>query len=280
MERKKKLKQKGISLMFTFILTLLLIVLLVCLDLNFGVFHDKSIIRKVNESNYYNEIYKELNKKAEKLVTEAGFPVSALQDVITLERVYINGKQYVETTLRGEKMEISTVKLQDKLLENMNEYLAGSNILLNKELTSGMEGLATDIDRMYQQGIRLEYIRYLAEYRLKYLSFIRWFLPGILLMIGAVSYFLIRMHPFRHRGIRYIDYALNAASLLAIGTAVYMLRSGFVKQTGITPEYYRNFLSLSLRWDYQVLLYLGCIGVAISLVLITLIGFMKNRISA
>jgi hypothetical protein len=67
MEQKKKLKMKAISLVFTFLLTMLLIVLFICLDLYFGIFDDKSILRKVNESNYYNEVHKVLNSEAESL---------------------------------------------------------------------------------------------------------------------------------------------------------------------------------------------------------------------
>jgi hypothetical protein len=278
MEQKKKLKMKAISLLFTFLLTMLLIVLFICLDLYFGIFHDKSILRKVNESNYYNEVYKVLNSDAEKLVTEAGLPASVMKDVISLERVYINGKLYTEAALQGRTADISTTKLREKLIENINSYLAGADIFQEQELVVGVDELVTDVEQMYLQGIRMEYIHYLAEYRLKFLSALRWVIPLILLLGCVICYFLINMHPYRHRGIRQIDYALNASSILVIVTAVVLLNTGKYMRSEVTPEYYRNFIDLSLQWNFQVLLYLGCIGVALSLVLITLIGFMKNRI--
>ncbi len=280
MEHKKKLKVKAISLVFTFLLTMLLIVLFVCLDLYFGVFHDKSILRKVNESNYYNEVYKVLNTDAEALVTEAGLPASVMEEVITLERVYINGKQYIEAALQGRTADISTAKLREKLLENINSYLASADILQEQEVAAGVEGLVKDVEQMYLQKIRVEYIHYLTDYRIKFLSALRWVIPLLLLLIGVTCYFLIKIHPYKHRGIRQIDYALNAASVLAIGTAVYLLTTGNYIKSGITPEYYSKFISLSLQWDFQVLLYLGCIGAAVSLVLMTLIGFMRNQISS
>lgn len=279
MER-KKLKMKAINILFTFLLTLLLIVLFLCLDLYFGVFHDKSILRKVNESNYYNEVHKVLNTEAEGLVTEAGLPASVMKDVITLERVYINGKQHIEIALQGREADISTVKLREKLLENINGYLAGVNIFQDKDLSTDVEELVTEVEKMYLQGIQMEYIHYLTNYRIKFISSLRWVLPVLLLSIGVICYFLINMQPYKHRGVRQIDYALKASSILAIGTAVYLLATGKYEQSGITPEYYRRFISLSLQWDCQVLLYLGCIGAAVSLVLITLVGFMKNRIRA
>lgn len=278
MEQKKKLKMKAISLLFTFLLTMLLIVLFICLDLYFGIFHDKSILRKVNESNYYNEVYKVLNSDAEKLVTEAGLPASVMKDVISLERVYINGKLYTEAALQGRTADISTKKLREKLMENINSYLAGADIFQEQELVAGVDELVTDVEQMYLQGIRMEYIHYLAEYRLKFLSVLRWVIPLILLLGCVICYFLINMHPYRHRGIRQIDYALNASSILVIVTAVVLLNTGKYMRSEVTPEYYRKFIALSLQWNFQVLLYLGCIGVALSLVLITLIGFMKNRI--
>lgn len=279
MERKMKIKQKAIGLVFTFLLTLLLLVLFVSLDLYFGVFHEKSIIRKINESNYYHEVYKELNTEAESLVNQAGLPTSVLAEVITLERVYISGEKYVESTLRGQTSEIATDKLREDFIHGVNEYLVSENILQNKELTAGVEGLATDIEQIYLQGIQLEFIHYITNYRQKYLSAIRWVIPIIILCISVICYFLIKMHSYKHRGVRQIDYAVNASSILAVGVAAYLLLTKRYEQPEITPEYYRNLLSLLLQWNYQVLLYLGGIGAALSMILITLVGYMRNRLN-
>ncbi|MDF2612050.1 MAG: hypothetical protein K0R92_3524 [Lachnospiraceae bacterium] len=93
---KMQIMQSIISSIFAFLLSLLFILLFLGTGLAFGLFSDRIILSKVNESNYYNEVHQELNERAEKIITEAGLPSTVLTDVISLERVYIGGTARTE----------------------------------------------------------------------------------------------------------------------------------------------------------------------------------------
>lgn len=267
-----------LSLSFAFFLTLLFLIFNLSMGLSFGLFNDKSITKAMNESNYYNAVHKALNSYSEELVTEAGLPVSILEEVFTTQRLYIAGKNYVEQVLRGEESDTKTDKLQKKFSENLEHYLDQEKILETEELQNGTSDLITKLEVEYKAAVSLPFARYFTEYKRQYNTFLRILLPIIIVFISVICYFVIRIHRYRHRGLRYIVYALMAASLLTIVAAVYLLLTKQYTGAVITPDYYKNFLQEYLRWSVTVFLYIGGIGLTISVGLISLISYLKNGI--
>lgn len=265
--------------LFTFLLTIQLAILLLLIGFGIGVFHDTTIIQKVNESNYYNEIHKEMNTIAEELMIEAGLPVTVLSEVITLDRVYISGKYYIEDTLAGRYATPTTTNIREKLSANMDQYLEEQGVLPSDELDSDVEHLLNEVEQVFQKGIQFEFVDYIASYKASYMHLLKIALPIVLCMIGVLCYFILRMNRYPHRGVRMIVYATIAASMMSILTASYLLLSGQYDKVEASPDYYRKFLVLLLQWDIKVFLYLGLMGLVIAIVLINLVGYMKNRIS-
>lgn len=265
---------------FAFLLTLFFAILLVCLGFDIGVFNDRIIIQKVNESNYYNEVHKELNERAGELVTEAGLPVSVLTDVISLERVYVNGKYYIEDTLAGNEPVIKTDRIREDLTNNIDSYLQEQEIARTQELNTGVEEVISETEEVYRQGIQLELMNYITEYKTSYTNLMKIVLPILVILSGVLCFFLIKMNKYKHRGVRQIAYAVIASSSMAILTSAFLLLTRQYTKVEASPDYYYNFLVNYLKWDMKVLLYLGFMGVIISIILITLVGYLKNRISA
>lgn len=263
---------------FAFLLTILFAVLFVCVGFGMGVFNDRIIIQKVNECNYYNEVHKELNKKAIELVTKSGLPASVLTDVITLERVYVNGKNYIEGTLAGNEPVIGMDKIREDLTNNIDMYLKVQKIERTEELNAGVEGIISEIEQVYGQGIQLELIRYYMEYKASYRKLMKLVIPIDVVLIAVLCYFLIRMNKYKHRGVRQITYATIASSSMTILTSFFLLFTGQYAKIDTAPDYYYDFLVRYLQWDIKVFFYLGFMGIVISITLITLVGYLKNRI--
>ncbi|MDF2801521.1 MAG: hypothetical protein K0S61_1424, partial [Anaerocolumna sp.] len=163
---KMQIMQSIISSIFAFLLSLLFILLFLGTGLAFGLFSDRIILSKVNESNYYNEVHQELNERAEIIVTEAGLPITVLKDVISLERVYIGGKYFIEDTLTGKDTVINTEKVREQLEQNINQYLTEEEVTKTEELEAGIYEIILRVEQEYKRGIQFQFIIYLAEYKL------------------------------------------------------------------------------------------------------------------
>ncbi|MHB8130880.1 MAG: hypothetical protein ACYDEX_18015 [Mobilitalea sp.] len=265
------------SCMFAFLLTLLFVTLYVCFGFGLGVFNNRSIISNINESKYYSNVCDELNKKAEKSISKAGLPSTVLKDVITLERVYVGGDNYIQNSLKGKEPQIKTEKLMEALSANIDHYLQQEEINQTSELKAGIEELISAIELEYKSGIQLQFVNYITEYKIKYINLMKVIVPMLIVLIGILCFFLIRMHQYKHRGIRYITYALISSSWIIIIAAAYLLMVKSYTKVMLTPDYYHDFLAAYFKWDIIVFIYMGGIGLTIAMALISLIGFLKRR---
>ncbi|MDD3173962.1 MAG: hypothetical protein PHF63_10020 [Herbinix sp.] len=278
MKHKKSRMQAVISCIFALILTLLFITLYVCFGFSLGVFSNRSIIEELNRSNYYNEVYDTLNKNAEELVIKAGFPATVLENVITIERVYVGGRNYVNGVLAGEEPQINTDKFRSDLTSNFDQYLTKQGITRTDDINTGVEAMISEIENEYKSSIQLQFVNYIIEYKTHFMNLMKVIIPVVTILIGILCFFLIKMRKYKHRGLRYINYALIASSCMTILAGAYLLVTKQYEKVNVTPDYYNNFLTAYLKWDIMVFMYLGGIGLLISALLISLTSFVRNRI--
>ncbi|HBY71570.1 MAG TPA: hypothetical protein DEG06_04935 [Lachnospiraceae bacterium] len=279
MEKKQKLMQRIISSIFAFLLTMIFVSSFTLTGLYYGVFNNRIILSKVNESNYYNEVYKELQDRAEGILQEAGLPLNVLSDVITLKRVYVGGKYYIEDTLSGKEPVINTDKVRSQLEQNIDQYLTEEDISGTKELDTGIEEVIRKIEQEYKRGIHFQFIDYIAEYKASFMRLLRIAIPILILLASVIIVLLIKIHRYKHSGIRYIAYAMIASSCIVISSSAFLLITKSYEKMKQLPFYYGRFLTNYLKWDIQVFLYLGGIGMLLAILLITLVAYLKKNIT-
>lgn len=267
------------SCTFAFLLTLAFFTLTVCIGLGIGVFNRQSVTNKLNESDYYNNLYDELYKKADEIVLQAGLPENVLKNVITLEKVYAGSSNYVNRTLEGKKPEISTDNLKKNLRNNINRYLSKQGISQTDEVESGIDGVTERVQQEYRNVVRLRFINYYSEYKSEFWNLMKFVIPFQMILIGILCFFLLKIHRHKHRGLRYINYALISSSLLMTLISACMLLYRGYEKLNIMPYYYRDFLKVYFKWDIQVFLYIGVLGLVFSGLLISLTRFLKKRSS-
>lgn len=277
MRHDRSLMKTLISSSFSFLLMILLVVLFVDFGLNLGFFNSKSIISTINKTYYYDKVYAETNKRAEEIVLQAGLPVTVLTDVITLDRVYIGGNNYVNGTLHGKKPKINTDKLKSDLKNNIDKYLKEQQITSTSQIATTQAKVVSRIEKVYLTGVQLKYVDLLMAWK-AHLGRIMLILLPLLIFIGAfLCYFLLRLHKNRHRGLRYMNYALISASILILAAAEFLLCRKDYEKLNVVPGYYKDFLIAYYRWDIQVFLYIGGIGILMAVVLISFTRFLRNK---
>lgn len=279
MKNKTNRLQSAISSVFSFLLTILFLLLLLLLGLISGAFNDRVVKLKVNESNFYNETYSLIYSRAEAIVEDAGLPDSILKDAVTLERVYIGGKYYVEDVLVGKEPAYKTDKLKADLETNIQSYLKEQNIVITDDLKTGMNELTERIVQEYRRGIQFDFIYSISKAKSSYLRLITVALPVIAGLMAVIILFLLRIHKYKHRALRYINYSVIAASALTGITAITLLLLKVYNNISVQPKYYNAFLRDYFRWDIQVYLYLAGLGGVLAALLFILTGQMKNNIS-
>ncbi len=269
--------KKLLSCIFSFMLSLSFSALFVLIGLQLSVFNNRLILDQINESGYYYEVQKELDNSASAILEDAGMPTELLSGVITLERVYLDGRNYMEEALAGEPAAPETEKLTNVLKQNIDKYLESNSIERTEEFDTGIDALISSIGQEYERVIQFRFIRYLGEYKIYYRNILIKAFPMILCLAVFLSVLLIRMHRYRHRGIRYITYALTASSCSIAIFSCYLLISKVSNRIVASPDYYKRFITGYFKGNLQVFLYLSGFGILLSIFLIILTGYLKKR---
>ena len=270
-------QQTIISSMFAFSLTIAILILILCIGLWLGLFNRNNIRRSIDQSNYFNEVHKELNHKTEVILEKAGFPKTILKEVISLERIYVAGMNEIEASLGKSGSQIQTDTLMGDIEQKLKEYILVEGVQPSEELDSSILAVIMEVESEYKTGVHLRFVDYMMEFQTDYNHVLLILLPCIILCISSLCFFLLKMYRQRHRGMRYIAYALIASSLLTIMIAIYLLLKRPYERIEIGPDYYNFFLASYYRRAVMAFAYIGGVGILLSTVLMYYINDLKKR---
>jgi hypothetical protein len=252
------------------------LLLFLCLGLHFGLFNNRIIINKISESNYFNKVYEELLERSKEVMISNNLPTELVEEVITLERVYVGGSNYIANTLYNRETETKVTQLTDSLQEKTYKYLKENEITITREIEEGIQEVISIVTTQYRKSVEFQFINYITVYRQQVYSIVKWLIPILIVLCLLLIILLLKVQSYKHRSIRYITYSLLSASgLLIIGT-MYLLLSGIYKVDQLTSDYYMTFLNGYLKWSIQIYLYLGGMGIVICCALVVLMRHMKT----
>ncbi|TAH67239.1 MAG: hypothetical protein EWM47_09310 [Anaerolineaceae bacterium] len=310
MKRKHNNIKAGLSLVFAFLLTVLLVILFISFGLGIGVFNSRSIIKSINKTNYYDKVYVDISQRTEELLLQAGLPSTLLSDIITAGRVHADGMNYIKeatskkhqaytTDNRLSKNQAYTTDnrlsknqpvitdntlsqpqntLYNDIKANILEHIEQIGIRQSSDLSKEITEVTDAIEYEYKSKIQMRFIEYLMSYKSEYGRLMIVMVPSLILLISVLCYMLIRVHRIIYRGIRYIVYALLASSLMTLAASLYLLLTKSYNKLMLAQDYYYQFMSEYIRLNIIVFTYIGMMGLIVAMALITLIGLMRNKI--
>ncbi|NLP15739.1 MAG: hypothetical protein GX379_01660 [Clostridiales bacterium] len=279
--RPSKIKRL-LSSLYAIHLTLLFSILFLCAGLGIGVFNSRSITNSINENNYYARVYIDVNQGVEAILSKAGLPRTVLSDIISSDRVHIDGMNYIIETM-GESGTTSyslNEEIKARIIEFTNQCIDKEEIEQYSKVTDEIDTISDTVNKTYKNKVELTFVDHLMSIKADYNRIMVILIPILLILIGVLSYMLIRMYRYRYRGLRYIVYALLSSSLLTLISALYLVVTGGYSKLNISPDYYHELMNEYLRLSTTVFVYIGMIGLLLAIALLPLIKYMKNQILA
>ena len=264
---------------FAALLTILFTLLFLGVSGYIGLFHNRGITAAMNKSGYYQGLYQDITDNTAAVAAEAGLPDTVLTDVITLKKVYINGINSTEALLRGEEAIIQTDSLSEKLKANINQYITSQGKAVTEDTERLSVAFIDQVKQVYQDRLQLKFMSDLYQLRRSYRDRSMLLLPILVVLISILCFFIIRTQRHFYWGIRYITCSMIAASLLILltGAALSLIRP--FSSLELSPQYYKSFIEAAGDGMIKFLLLLAQGGLTISLALILVTGYLKNRAS-
>jgi hypothetical protein len=202
---------------------------------------------------------------------------SVLEGVITMDRVYIGAKNRIEAAIKGKSITQDTKELQDTLHENIIRYAQEHNLEVGLEQEKDIAMLSESVVKEFEKMMDFPFVTYYAKYKRMYQQIFWIAIVTLVSLSGAMSAILLSMYRFKHQGLRYVAYSMMSAVLMVIIVPFILLITRTYSKLNISPKYFYNFLVSYLKWDIEVFLYLGAIGLLIFAGLVLLIREMKKQ---
>lgn len=255
-----------ISVLYGVVLTLLFFTIFVIAGLSIGVFNDKSIHRSLSESKYFYQIYDELNEKAKEIVKESGLSISVLENAITLDLVYTQGKYYANDSILGKQPTIETELLEHTLTDNINQYLVQRGIEPKEK--DFVKGVVNRLSKEYKNSLECRFFGYYAEWKNSFYLLTKFLIPVVFILIGIICYFMFKSHGYNSKGVWYLVYAFMAATIILAGLTGYLLMISHNEALTVAPDYYREFLLDYFKWDSKVFLLISGFATSLSIIMV------------
>ena len=273
--KNKRLELRTItSILFSFLLTLLIFILVVNMGLCYGLFSNNCIISTLNEANLYNKVYEELQQNIYEIMDSYDMPLELFDDVIDQKRVYMACNTYVNKALQKETAQIST----DRLLADLNDKLGLYYESMGQAVdTEEAQALIHDLEQLYISKVQIPVIGIVFELRKGFASVLKLAYPLPLLLTAVIIVCLLRLYRHKYRSVRYLNYAMLSASLLLISFCSAFIISKGYKWFDILPDYYGDFFVAFGRQTIQACLYAGIFTLLLSAVFIAFTAYMKNQ---
>lgn len=276
--QKKKLLRSIISFLLAYLMTIILLLVFLLTGVYAGVFNDSVILNQLHRSNYFQSIHASIMNNVESVILPTGLELSVVNDVITMDMVYINSKNTIEGALKGRTVLPDTKAVKNKLRDNILDQVKDKGIVFGEEQQEGMELLSEAVVHEYVRMLDFPFIDYYVKYKGLYLKVVRVAIPTLLLLICMIILLLIKIHRYKHQGIRYAAYSMLASSIMISIVPIILLLTKAYQKINVAPRYFYDFMIGYIKWDISVFVYIGSLGMALFVGLLLIIAIMKKKI--
>lgn len=276
--KQKNIMKQAVAFVFSFLLTLCFASCLVLIGCELGIFNGRIIVSQLEKTDYYTNVRVAIEENAAELLLPSGLPESIMEGVIDAEEVRHDTENAVRMSLKGQGYKADTRGLEERFRQNIQTYIEENDIALSEETEAGIEQLFKSVKKEYERCMDFPFIKYFVRYRT---VFHKLFVPAtalFVIMSVVICALLLRLQRWRHRGMRYINYATLAAGWMIGVMAMIPLASKVYTRINVSPKYMYDLLVGVVRMDLLVFLYLFLFTIAIFGGELALTAHMRHKV--
>lgn len=278
---KRSLKHKKfypVSVILSFILTILLTAIGYLSAISLSLFRSDMILECADKTGYYKNVYDELLLDCVSLGKPLMLPEETFQDVFSASDVYSDTKEVYYARLYNRNYTLDTSKFGQKLKDNIYKFAGEENLEIGEEQEKLIDTFVASIENKYLESVEIPFITYYISVRNMYNRFFLILIAVLAVMTIADIFLLLRSRKYKHQCVRYITYATIASAITTGVVAVVMLLWGGYGKLNIKPEYFYSLVVELVNASLYMLICVSLIFVIISAVLIFITGRMRNKL--
>ena len=202
--------KKIIKIIFSAILTISILLYILINLLSSTILKESYILSKLDQANFYQKVYEEVNSNFEKYIYQSGFDENVLNNVITEEKVKEDFKIIIDNIYNGTNQDINTETIKTNLTNNINNQL-GANTQQNS-----IDSFVDTILNEYTQTIlHTQYENKINKAYTKINKYINLANKALLIIMAVLMILLILLNLKRlYRGVSYIGISMLSSGIL------------------------------------------------------------------
>ena len=142
-----------LNYLLNFILSISIFLLVFCLVIKNNVYNKNNLYKVLEENNYYENVSNTIKDSMENYMVSSGLPESVLNEIYTEDILKNDINSYVDDFYSGKTNKVDTSSLENKLNNNIANYLSDHNVQVNDE--NAVELFIKDIAKIYKNNVKL-----------------------------------------------------------------------------------------------------------------------------
>lgn len=260
-----------LNYILAFFLCLFLTVFLCTISLSIGLFHKDAFLNTINQQKYYASLYEDLYESNRSMLREAGLPEELLDELISRERIYVAGKNFLQEILEGETGALDVTPYADELNRIIDQYLLDNEVILTEEAEEGIEALIETSVKLYGQGMDSKLAKTYVIYHQQFHQYFWMILGGVLVLSLLAMLGISSLHRFWSRIVRNILYGVWGAVILNGLIPLYFVLTKAWERIILFPDYYQDlvyaFVKDGVYAFAEVSLWAGVLAIVFTVIL-------------
>lgn len=276
--KKKKSLSSVISIIASLFLSIFISILAVFVGLKLGFASNSSITKAMIDSKYYHIVYEQFISESESLLIPKGLDISIYEGVFTENQLKTDGNAYLLAALNSKTYSINMDEYKRNLADNIKAYVEENNLMVDGEMDAVIDEITTEIMDYYTDIIRVPYASTIGNvFRAIDKLFFIVCIP-VLIFAAIIVWIICRQNlSKKNRIFRYSAYATMSGAISVLIIPIFCMVTEFYKKIQINPEYIYRFMVSYIENGINILLIIGGVLFAVSLIMIGTSTYIKHK---
>ncbi len=277
-----KIIHKICCYILSFFLSLFILSILQISAFYLGFFNSNLILEKINETNYHKNSYEEFIRGTELILKDSKIPISCVENEVELNSFYMTQQKYIKNILEqkdGSQEPDVTSDIAKKINDSFENYINSTELILTDEYKNFIQDAAYEIQKIYDKSIAMEFVEQLVKYKIELNKYSKIIIFASIPIILGLSFLLIKMQRYVHKGFRYISFSILGSALILIFIGISFYNFTDYKELAIREVYYEQFIDSYFKAGAIVNFYMAAIGIIIGVINFIITKTLKSKIT-
>ncbi|MBO6157729.1 MAG: hypothetical protein J6P72_00550 [Firmicutes bacterium] len=265
-----------ISYIFSFVLSMALFAMTLLFIARYGVFDDENFISMLDD-DYYRLCMEHIEDQANYYTLPTGIGTSVLEDVFSIDDVRYDVSRYVISAFDGVEYKPDMKVLENKLSDNVRNFFKADGVTITGETEDIISAYVEDIVNIYKACVEMPGLDMIVQIRNVFLTYYRYGMIACGIVIVLLIAFIIKLHHYPHRSMRYLAYACGGSALMSFVIPFILYQSGRYKGLGLNPEYFYHFGVSLVEYLLKLCMFSALLWAVVMIVLIVIIAALRSK---